>query len=52
MVKYEESLLNKSSAASAMQLRVKNIFRLKKTKIYKQWFYETRRNAITSRKKI
>ena len=52
IVKYEEFLLNRSSAAFAVQLRVKNIFRLKKAKIYKQWFYGTRRDAITSRKKI
>ena len=52
IIKYEKSLLNKFSAASAVQLRIKNIFRLKKTKVYKQWFYGTRRDAITSRKKI
>ena len=52
IVKYEESLLNRFSAASAVQLRIKNTFQLKRAKIYKQWFYGTRRNAITSRKKI
>ena len=51
-MKYEESLLNKFSAAFAVQLRVKNIFRLKKIKTYKQWFYETRRDVIINRKKI
>ena len=52
IIKYEESLLNKFSTASAVQLRIKNTFRLKKAKIYKQWFYGTRRNAIINRKKI
>ena len=36
IIKYEESLLNKFFAAFAVQLRIKNIFRLKRTKIYKQ----------------
>ena len=52
IVRYEEFLLNKFSAAFVIQLRIKNIFRLKKTGVYKQWFYETRRNVIINRKKI
>ena len=52
IVKYEESLLNRSSAAFVIQLRVKNAFRLKRARVYKQWFYGARRNAITNRKKI
>ena len=36
MVKYEESLFNRFSTAFVIQLRVKNAFRLKKAKIYKQ----------------
>ena len=52
IIKYEESLLNRSSAAFAVQLRVKNIFRLKRARVYKQWFYGTRRNVIINRKKI
>ena len=52
IVKYEKSLLNRFSAAFVVQLRVKNIFRLKKVKIYKQWFHGTRRDVIINRKKI
>ena len=52
IIRYEESLLNRFSAAFVVQLRIKNIFRLKKAGVYKQWFYGTRRDAIAGRKKI
>ena len=52
IVRCEESLLNRFSAASAVQLRVKNTFRLKRAGTYKQWSHGTRRDAITSREKI